>query len=108
MVADRIADWREFQQKCVQEPSVWKSFVCATGFQPPPASYKLSPMRGDFYFVLDQLHQLAGKAEWNSILVQALGEVAGSFAASYYNWCEARGTVSEGMRSLDRALSKGV
>jgi len=44
----------------------------------------------------------------NSVITQALGEVAGSFAASYYNWCEAQGVVSEGMQRLDQALSKGV
>ena len=36
----------------------------------------------------------------------ALAEAAGAFIAEYYNWCEARGTVSDGLRRLDQALSR--
>ena len=108
MLTKEITDWRGFYKRSIAEPGAWKSFLFATGLQPPLPSYKMSPMRGDFYFVLEQLGELAGKPGWNSVMVQALGEVAGAFAASYYNWCEARGAVSPGMRDLDRMLSKGV
>ncbi len=108
MLTRQIADWRGFQKSCVVEPGMWKSFLFATGFLPSPPSYKLNPMRGDFYFILDQLAGFAGSSDWNSVMVQALGEAAGAFAASYYNWCDARGAVSRGMRRLDRTLSTGV
>ncbi|MDP8983079.1 MAG: glycosyltransferase [Acidobacteriota bacterium] len=108
MLARDISDWRGFNKQCTVQPGLWKSFLYATGLQPPLPGYKLSPMRGDFYFVLEQLAELAGKPGWNSVMVQALGEVAGAFSASYYNWCEVHGTISPGMRDLDRILSKGV
>jgi glycosyltransferase involved in cell wall biosynthesis len=108
MLTAQITDWREFCKSCIVEQGVWKAFLFGTGLRPPPPSHKLNPMRGDFYFVLDQLAGLAGTPDWNSVVVQALGEIAGAFAASYYNWCEARGTVSPGMRCLDERLSKGV
>jgi GT2 family glycosyltransferase len=107
MLTAQITDWRGFCKSCIVEPGMWKSFLFATGPQPPP-SYKVNSIRGDFYFVLEQLAALAGTPNWNSVMVQALGEVAGAFVASYYNWCEARGAVSRAMRNLDRSLSKGV
>jgi rhamnosyltransferase len=108
MLTTQITDWREFCKSCIAEPGVWKSLLIGTGLRPPPPDYKLNPMRFDFYFVLEQLSGLAGTPDWNSVVVQALGEIAGAFAASYYNWCEQRGSVSSGMRCLDRRLSKGV
>ena len=108
MLTEQIADWRRFCKSSIAEPGVWQSLLVAAGLRPPPAGYKLNPLRGDFYFVLEQLDGLAGAPDWNSVVVQALGEVAGAFTASYYNWCEARGAVSNGMRCLDQRLSKGV
>jgi rhamnosyltransferase len=107
MLTAQITDWRGFDKSCIVEPGMWRSFLFATGHQPPP-SYKVNSIRGDFYFVLEQLAGIAGTHNWNSVMVRALGEVAGAFTASYYNWCEARGVVSSGMRHLDRSLSKGV
>jgi rhamnosyltransferase len=107
MIHEQVTDWREFCGSCVVEPGVWKSFLFATGLQPPP-NYQVNSIRADFYFVLEQLAALAGTPDWNSVMVQVLGEVAGAFAASYHNWCEARGAVSAGMRRLGERLSKGV
>jgi rhamnosyltransferase len=108
MVTEQITDWRSYGKSCTLEPGLWDSFLFATGLRLPPISYKMISMRGDFYFVLQQLAGLAGTPDWNSVTVQALGVAAGSFAASYYNWCEAHGAISLGMRRLDRKLSKGV
>jgi rhamnosyltransferase len=101
-------DWRKFSKSCAATPRFWESFLHATGLRPFTPSYQANPMRDDFYFILEQLSACSGTPEWNSVVVQALGEAAGSFTASYYNWCEARSSVSDGMRRLDEQLSKGV
>ena len=108
MLTGQITDWRECRNSCMVQPSRWKSLLFAMGLSPSPPSYKTSTMRGNFYFVLEELAGFAGTPHWNSVIVQALGEAAGAFASAYYNWCEARGDVSGGMQQLDRALSSGV
>jgi len=108
MLSEPITDWPARRKSCIVEPGLWKSFLFATGLRPPPLGYKVSSIRGDFYFVLEELSGFAGMPSWNSVIVQALGEAAGAFAASYYNWCEARGTISRNMRRLDWKLTKGV
>lgn len=108
VVSSRISDWREFFKTCVAEPRTWESFLFAAGLRPPPPSYKLNPIRDNFHVILNQLSALAQGPEWNAVLVQALADTAGSFAAMYYNWCESQGAISDGMRRLDRALAQGV
>jgi len=108
ILSTQVKDWRGFLHSCAPEPRVWESILRAMGMRPPPPSYMLNSLQGDLDFVLDQLKKHVGTKEWNSTMVQVLGEVSGSFAASYYNWCEAQGCVSEGMRRLDKALAEGV
>jgi rhamnosyltransferase len=112
MLAERITDWKEFSNSCNAESSLWDSFLMAAGFRKAPPSYKLNPVRGSFYYILEHLDSMRkkrGEGEGvNAVVVHALGEAVGSFVASYYNWCEAQGTVSEGMKRLDSALSRGV
>ena len=95
-------------QSRIVQPSLWTSFLYATGLRHPPLGYNASSIRCDFAFILEELAAFAAMPCWSSVIVQALGEAAGTFAASYYNWCEAHGPVSAGMRRLDRALSSGV
>jgi hypothetical protein len=72
----------------------------------------MNEARENFYFVLEQLlgpdFASMPRANAGSIIVKALAEAVGAYAAAYHNWCEARQCVSGGMRRLDRALSRGV
>jgi hypothetical protein len=72
----------------------------------------MNEARENFYFVLEQLlgpdSASVPRAEAGSIVVKALAEAVGAYAAAYHNWCEARRCVSDGMRSLAAELSKGV
>jgi rhamnosyltransferase len=112
MLTERVTDWRKFSTSSTAEPRLWESLLLAAGLRPAPPSYKLNAVRGSFYYMLEHLEGSREKfcdgEGLNSVITQALGEVAGSFAASYYNWCEAQGVVSEGMQRLDKTLSKGV
>jgi hypothetical protein len=69
-------------------------------------------VRSSFYHILECLEKTHKKdpegPAWSSATVYALGEAVGSFAASYYNWCEAQGNLSDAMRRLDKTLAKGV
>ena len=109
---EQVTDWRKFSTSSAAEPRLWESLLLAAGLRPAPPSYKLNAVRGSFYFMLEHLDGSREKSHdpvaLESVITQALGEAAGSFAASYYNWCEVHGVVSEGMQRLDQALSKGV
>jgi len=112
MLAEHVTDWRKFSTSCAAEPRVWESFSWAAGVRSPPPSYKLNAMRGSFYYILDCLEKLREKypegSALSAVVVYALSEAAGSFTASYCNWCEAQGVLSERMKSLDKTLATGV
>jgi rhamnosyltransferase len=112
MLMEHVTDWKGFSTSCTAESSVWDSFLSAAGVRKPPPSYKLNPVRGSFYYILERLDEMREKhgegRDLSAVVVHALGEAVGSFAASYYNWCDANGVVSEAMRHLDRTLSQGV
>ena len=112
MLVEHVTDWRKFSASCAAESRLWESLSSALGRRPPPPSYKLNPARASFYFILECLEKMRKnypeEPAWTSAMVHALGEAAGSFTASYYNWCEAQGVLSEGMRRLDKTLATGV
>jgi rhamnosyltransferase len=112
MLVEHVTDWRNFSTSCAAESRLWESFSMAVGVRPPPPSYKLNPVRSSFYYILECLAKLREKypeePALSSVVVSALGEAIGSFAASYYNWCEAQGDLSDGMKRLDKTLAKGV
>lgn len=112
MLVEQVTDWRKFSGSCTVESRLWESFSSAVGFRLPPPSYKLNAMRGSFYYILECLEKLQERypegPALSSVVVNALGEAAGSFAASYYNWCEAQEVLSERIKRLDKTLAKGV
>jgi hypothetical protein len=112
MLAEHVTDWRKFSASCVAEPRIWESFFLAVGFRSPSPSRKLNAMRGSFYYILESLETLREKypegPALSSVTVYGLSEAVGSFTASYYNWCEAQGVLSERMKRLDRTLATGV
>lgn len=107
LVDDQVTDWRSFRE--------YARFGIRDLLRTPirllqPNSAPSTPMRGNFYFILDQVlgPNEATAASLRSVVPAALAEAAGAFIAEYYNWCEANGTVSDGLRRLDQVLSKGV
>jgi glycosyltransferase involved in cell wall biosynthesis len=117
MLVERVTDWRKFSASCAAESPLWESFSLAVGVRPPPPSYKLNAVRNSFYYILECLEKMRQKypeepypeePALSSVMVYALGDAVGSFTASYYNWCEAQGNLSEGMKRLDKTLAKGV
>ncbi len=105
-------DWTEFFRSYDVAPSLLESFLAAFGRAAIRPGYPLNAARQNFYFVLEQIlgpdSASVPRAEAGSIVVKALAEAVGAYAAAYHNWCEARHCVSDGMRRLDAALSKGV
>ena len=93
-------------------PSLLESFLAAAGGTAHWPRRQMNEARENFYFVLEQLlgpnFASMPRANAGSIIVKALAEAVGAYAAAYHNWCEAQQCVSDGMRCLDRALSRGV
>jgi glycosyltransferase involved in cell wall biosynthesis len=112
MLTEHVTDWRKFSTSTAAAQRLRQSLLLAAGLQSAPPSCRVNALRSNFYRILEQLEQYREKyregSSLNSFITQVLGEAAGSFAASYYNWCEAQGVVSEGMQRLDQTLSKGV
>lgn len=112
MLKQHVTDWRSFSASCEPESSLWQALSSAVGRRLPPPNYKWNPVRASFYHILESLEKMRekdpGGAPLASVFVSALGEAAGSFAASYYNWCDAQGTLSEGMKRLEKTLAQGV
>jgi rhamnosyltransferase len=112
IITDQVTDWRKFSLSCAAESNLWKSLLMASGLRPPLPSSKLNAARASLYHILECIEHLCSGdtqgSELAAVVVHALGEAIGSFTASYYNWCEAQGTLSEGMRGLDQVLSQGV
>jgi rhamnosyltransferase len=105
-------DGSEFSRSYTVAQSLPESLLAALGRREIPPPYQQNEVRENFYFVLEQLLGLkftdVPRAEASSVVVKALAEATGAFAAAYHNWCEAEGRVSDGMRRLSAALSKGV
>jgi glycosyltransferase involved in cell wall biosynthesis len=112
MVKEHVTDWKTFSVSCQPESRLWNSLSFAVGRRQPPPSYKSNPVRASFYHILESLETMreknAGDLPLASVFASALGEAVGSFAASYYNWCDEQGVLSEGMKRLDKALAQGV
>ena len=112
MLKERVTDWKKFSASCQAESRLWESLSSAVGRRPPQPSYRWNPVRASFYHILESLEKMREKNSDGpplaSVFVSALGEAAGSFVASYYNWCDAQGVLSEGMKRLDKTLSQGV
>jgi glycosyltransferase involved in cell wall biosynthesis len=109
MIAGRVTDWREFRRSCGLNQSLWKSLLAAIR---PRRNVRPDQIRNTFYFLVEQLaantSDFATRPGLDYVLVHALAQTVGSFAASYYNWCERQGTISDDMKRLDQALSAGV
>jgi glycosyltransferase involved in cell wall biosynthesis len=105
-------DWTEFFRSYDVAPSLLEALLAAAGRMPNRPRHQMNEARENFYFVLEQLlgpdSASVPQAEAGSIVVKALAEAVGAYAAAYHNWCEARRCVSNGMRSLAAELSKGV
>jgi glycosyltransferase involved in cell wall biosynthesis len=105
-------DWTEFFRSYDVAPSLLKSFLAAVGRTAIRPNHPRNAARENFYFVLEQIlgsdSAPVPRPEVRSIVVKALAEAVGAYAAAYHNWCEARHRVSDGMLRLDAALSKGV
>jgi rhamnosyltransferase len=112
MIAGKITDWREFSASSVAEARPWEALLSAVGLRPPPPNLKLNTVRESFYDVVVRVEKTfkryPGEAAWGSVLVYALAEAVGSFVASYYNWCESQGLLSDGMKRLEGTLAQGV
>jgi glycosyltransferase involved in cell wall biosynthesis len=111
LAAGGSSDWRAFCRSCGVKASLWDSFLMSIRLRPPRPSPKLNAIRTNLHFLLEQVADFQssdGVPNRNTILAQVFAKVVGDFAASYYNWCEVRGVLSEGMRRLDDSLSKGV
>jgi hypothetical protein len=107
MLADRVTDWRGFARYALLGIRDLLRMPLRL-LRPEPARSEI--MRRNFYFILDQVlgPGEASTASLQSVVPPALAEAAGAFIADYYNWCELRGSVSEGLRRLDQTLSVGV
>lgn len=105
-------DWNELSRSYGAASSLVESLLAAVGLGGLRPEYQTNEVREQFYVVLEQLLgpdlTRVPRLEAGSIVVKALAEAVGSFAATYHNWCEARGCVSDGMRGLAAVLSKGV
>jgi glycosyltransferase involved in cell wall biosynthesis len=112
MVKEHVTDWRRFSESCEPESGLWNSLSLAVGHRTPPPSYKWNSVRASYYHILECLEKMCEKQPGGlplaSVFVSALGEAAGSFLASYYNWCDEQGVLSEGMKRLDKTLAQGV
>jgi len=112
MLTEHVTDWRKFSATTAAGQRLRESVSLAVGLQPSPPSYRVNALRNNFYGILEHIERYRERncegSGLHSFITQAFGEAAGSFAASYYNWCEAQGVVSEGMQRLDQTLSKGV
>jgi glycosyltransferase involved in cell wall biosynthesis len=105
-------DWNELSRSYGAASGPLESLQVAVGLRELRPEYRLNEVREKFYVVLEQLLGPAltrvPRHEAAPVVVKALAEAVGAFAATYHNWCEARGSVSDGMRSLGAVLSKGV
>ena len=117
MITDKIIDWREFSASSIAESRPWEALLSAVGLRPPPPNLKLNTVRESFYDVVGRVEKTFARypsarypkdSAWASVLVYALAEAVGSFVASYYNWCESQGLLSDGMKRLEAALAQGV
>ena len=109
MLHEGIGDWRSFRRTSCADRGFWRDFLTAVGLRPsPPYNY----VRDTFYFVVEQLEGVCRRSQppapSSYMAVHALAQSIGSFAAEYYNWCEAKDILSDNMRRLDQALSTGV
>jgi glycosyltransferase involved in cell wall biosynthesis len=111
-VLSEDGDWSKFFRSYDVSPTLLESFLTAVGIRAIPPNYHLNAARENFYFILEQLFgpdfASVPRAEAGSIVVKALAESIGAYAAAYHNWCDARDCVSDGMRRLAAELSKGV
>ncbi len=85
ILRDRNLDWAGFYKSCRLDSGLWRPFLTAIGLRPPLRTYWGSQLRENFYFILNQLLgadsppiDQAGAA---TVLVKAVAEAAGSFAA---------------------------
>lgn len=105
-------DWTEFFRSYDVVPSLLESLLIAADRTAIRPSYQMNAARENFYFILEQLlspdFASVPRAEAASIVVKALAEAVGAYAAEFHNWCEAQHCASDGMRRLDAVLSKGV
>lgn len=90
----------------------WRSAaVTATGSRPARYYWKRSEMWEHFCRLCEQVWAISPTLEpaaRSEVLLQALAQTIGVFAASYHNWCEASDCLSLQMRRLDATLSEGV
>lgn len=104
-------DWSEFSRS-YSASSLLESLLVAFERTEVRLEYHLNDVRENFYGILEQLLgpdlTRLPRLEAGSIVVMALAEAVGAFAAAYHNWCEARHCVSDGMCRLAGMLSKGV
>jgi glycosyltransferase involved in cell wall biosynthesis len=112
ILLEQITDWRAFARSSQPVQSMWDVFHRVRASLSRSSTYRQNGMRNDFYFIIDQVLQSVPESvvpsALCSIVPKALAEAVGSFSASYYNWCEARGSVSDGMQRLNQVLSEGV
>jgi len=105
-------NWTEFFRTYDAAPSLLGSILAAARRTASPPSCLSNEVRESFYLVLEQIlgpdFTSAGRIASGSIAAKALAEVLGGYTAAYHNWCEAQHCLSDGMRRLDAALSKGV
>jgi rhamnosyltransferase len=107
ILVDQVEDWRAFARRSEVSLSI-RDFCWSPIRSLLRPRQETNRMRGNFYFILDQLAPLPGQSGLNASVPAALAEAAGAFIAEYYNWCEARGAVSDELRKLDQALSRGI
>ena len=105
-------DWTQFFRCYDAVPGPVESLLAAAGRPANWPGYRHNAARESFYSILDQLlgsdFASVPRKEAGAIVVKALAESVGAYAAMYHNWCEARHCDSDGMRRLAAALSIGV
>lgn len=109
IINEGVCDWRDFGRTSCTDRGFWSDFLTSAGLRPcPPHNH----VRDTFYFVVEQLEGVCRRSQrpapTSYIAVHALAQSIGNFAAEYYNWCEAKNSLSQSMRHLDQALSTGV
>jgi rhamnosyltransferase len=111
---ERVRNWSQLwklEERWEPRPSFWRSLGGIAGLCSPPYSSMQNPIRRHFYSLLRELQALdsgdtTGLTE--KILIRAMAQSIGHFAAVYYNWCRANQRLSRFTVTLDRALSVGV
>ncbi|MBI3664814.1 MAG: glycosyltransferase family 2 protein [Acidobacteria bacterium] len=114
ILEERAADWRrlwEREECCELPPNFLRSWGGIFGLCAPPHSSTDNPMRRHFYSLLRELEAFDNSDTTGltgRVLVRAMAQSIGHFAATYYKWCRANQRVSRSMALLDRALSARV